>query len=387
MYLLTQNIYINILKKFIYLQNKKSKIMKNILDQVFLGNTVKDYLISLIAFVIVAIILWVFKRFFINRLKKIAKKTKTEIDDVLIKCLQLINWPLYLAIALWVAFKFIYVAPNINKIYNYFVTIIIIYYAVKIIIVWINYFTDNITKKRVEEGRATDAGIIKLINNILKGILWLIAILILLDNFGVNITALIAGLGIGGLAIAFALQAILGDVMASFSIYFDRPFDIGDFIIVDNLSGNVKKIGIKSTKIDSLSGEEIIIPNKDLGNSRVRNYKRMQKRRILFTLRVTYETPLEKLKMIPDIITKIVNENEICNLDRVNFYKFGDYSLIFEVVYYVLDPDYKVYMDIQQKINFEIKESFEKEGIEFAYPTHTLFVNPSINNDIKTELL
>jgi|LFRM01.1.fsa_nt_gb small-conductance mechanosensitive channel len=387
MYLLTQNIYINILKKFIYLQNKKSKIMKNILDQVFLGNTVKDYLISLIAFVIVAIILWVFKRFFINRLKKIAKKTKTEIDDVLIKCLQLINWPLYLAIALWVAFKFIYVAPNINKIYNYFVTIIIIYYVVKIIIVWINYFTDNITKKRVEEGRATDAGIIKLINNILKGILWSIAILILLDNFGVNITTLIAGLGIGGIAIAFALQAILGDVMASFSIYFDRPFDIGDFIIVDNLSGNVKKIGIKSTKIDSLSGEEIIIPNKDLGNSRVRNYKRMQKRRILFTLRVTYETPLEKLKMIPDIITKIVNENEICNLDRVNFYKFGDYSLIFEVVYYVLDPDYKVYMDIQQKINFEIKESFEKEGIEFAYPTHTLFVNPSINNDIKTELL
>lgn len=387
MYLLTQNIYINILKKFIYLQNKKSKIMKNILDQVFLGNTVKDYLISLIAFVIVAIILWVFKRFFINRLKKIAKKTKTEIDDVLIKCLQLINWPLYLAIALWVAFKFIYVAPNINKIYNYFVTIIIIYYVVKIIIVWINYFTDNITKKRVEEGRATDAGIIKLINNILKGILWSIAILILLDNFGVNITTLIAGLGIGGIAIAFALQAILGDVMASFSIYFDRPFEIGDYIVTGDIAGNVKKIGIKSTKIDSLTGEEIIIPNKDLGNSRVRNYKRMQKRRILFTLRVTYETPLEKLKMIPDIITKIVNENEICNLDRVNFYKFGDYSLIFEVVYYVLDPDYKVYMDIQQKINFEIKESFEKEGIEFAYPTHTLFVNPSINNDIKTELL
>lgn len=361
--------------------------MENFLDQAFWGNTVKDYLISLIAFVIVALILWVFKRIFLNRLKKIAKKTKTEIDDVLIKCLQLINWPLYLAIALWVAFKFIYIAPNINKIYNYFVTIIIIYYAVKIIIVWINYFTDNITKKRVEEGRATDAGIIKLINNILKGILWVIAILILLDNFGVNITTLIAGLGIGGLAIAFALQAILGDVMASFSIYFDRPFDIGDFIIVGDLSGNVKKIGIKSTKIDSLSGEEIIIPNKDLGNSRVRNYKRMQKRRILFTLGVTYDTPLAKLKMIPDIITKIVNENEICNLDRVNFHKFGDYSLIFEVVYYVLDPDYKVYMDIQQKINFEIKESFEKEGIEFAYPTHTLFVNPSINNDIKTELL
>ena len=361
--------------------------MENILNQSFWGNTVKDYLISLIAFIIVAILLWVFKSIFLNRLKKIAKKTKTEIDDVIIKCLQLINWPLYLAIALWVAFKFIYVAPVINKIYNYFVTIIIIYYAARIITVWINYFTNNITKKRVEEGRATDAGIIKLINNILKGILWIIAILILLENFGVNITTLIAGLGIGGIAIAFALQAILGDVIASFSIYFDRPFEIGDYIVTGDIAGNVKKIGIKSTKIDSLTGEEIIIPNKDLGNSRVRNYKRMQKRRILFTLRVTYETPLEKLKMIPDIITKIVNENEICNLDRVNFYKFGDYSLIFEVVYYVLDPDYKVYMDIQQKINFEIKESFEKEGIEFAYPTRTIFVNSSNNNDIKTELL
>jgi len=361
--------------------------MENILNQTFWGNTVKDYLISLIAFIIVAILLWVFKSIFLNRLKKIAKKTKTEIDDVIIKCLQLINWPLYLAIALWVAFKFIYVAPNINKIYNYFVTIIIIYYVVKIIIVWINYFTDNITKKRVEEGRATDAGIIKLINNILKGILWSIAILILLDNFGVNITTLIAGLGIGGIAIAFALQAILGDVMASFSIYFDRPFDIGDFIIVDNLSGNVKKIGIKSTKIDSLTGEEIIIPNKDLGNSRVRNYKRMQKRRISFTFGITYDTPIAKLKMIPDIITKIINENEICNLDRVHFNKFGDYNLIFEVVYYIMDPDYNLYMDIQQKINFEIKESFEKEGIEFAYPTRTIFVNSSNNNDIKTELL
>jgi len=361
--------------------------MENILDKTFWGNTVNDYLISLIAFVIVAIILWVFKSIFLNRLKKFAKKTKTEIDDVIIKCLQLINWPLYLAIALWVAFKFIYIAPNINKIYNYLVTIIIIYYAARIITVWINYFTNNITKKRVEEGRATDAGIIKLINNILKGILWIIAILILLENFGVNITTLIAGLGIGGIAIAFALQAILGDVMASFSIYFDRPFEIGDYIVIGDLSGNVKKIGIKSTKIDSLTGEEIIIPNKDLSNSRVRNYKRMQKRRISFTLGVTYDTPLAKLKMIPDIVTKIVNENEICNLDRVNFYKFGDYSLIFEVIYYVLDPDYKVYMDIQQKINFEIKESFEKEGIEFAYPTHTIFVNPSNDNDIKTELL
>lgn len=200
-----------------------------------------------------------------------------------------------------------------------------------------------------------------MINNILKGILWSIAILILLDNFGVNITTLIAGLGIGGIAIAFALQAILGDVMASFSIYFDRPFEIGDYIVTGDIAGNVKKIGIKSTKIDSLTGEEIIIPNKDLGNSRVRNYKRMQKRRILFTLRVTYETPLEKLKMIPDIITKIVNENEICNLDRVNFYKFGDYSLIFEVVYYVLDPDYKVYMDIQQKLILKLKKVSKKK--------------------------
>jgi len=111
----------------------------------------------------------------------------------------------------------------------------------------------------------------------LKGILWIIAILILLENFGVNITTLIAGLGIGGIAIAFALQAILGDVIASFSIYFDRPFEIGDYIVTGDIAGNVKKIGIKSTKIDSLTGEEIIIPNKDLGNSRVRNYKRMQK--------------------------------------------------------------------------------------------------------------
>lgn len=362
--------------------------MENFLSQTFWGNTVKEFIISLIAFIVTASILWVFKTIFLNRLKKLAKKTTTEIDDVLVRCLRLINWPLYLAIALWVAFKFINIAPDISKIYNYFVTIIIIYYTTRIIIVWINYFTDNIAKKRVEEGRVTDVGIIKLINNILKAILWVIAALILLENFGVNITTLVAGLGIGGIAIAFSLQAILGDVIASFSIYFDRPFDIEDFIIVGDISGIVKKIGIKSTKLESLSGEEIIISNKDLGNSRVRNYKRMQKRRIVFTLGVTYDTPSEKLKKIPEIITNIINDIEICTIDRVHFHKYGDFSLIFEIVYYILDPDYKIYMENQQKINFAIKEIFEKEGIEFAYPTQTIYVN-ELNNEnyIKTELL
>lgn len=215
----------------------------------------------------------------------------------------------------------------------------------------------------------------------------MVAILIVLENFGFNIKTILAGIGIGGIAIAFALQAILGDILACFSIYFDRPFDIGDYITFNDISGNVKKIGIKSTKIDSLWGEEIIVSNKDLSNNIVKNYKRMQKRRIEFFFGVLYETPIEKLKMIPDIVREVIGEIEICQVDRVHFYKIGDYSFNFDVVYYVLDPDYSKYMEVQQQINFALKERFEKENIVFAYPTQTVYLNNNNNEVTKSYVI
>lgn len=206
-------------------------------------------------------------------------------------------------------------------------------------------------------------------------ILWSIVLLLALDNMGVDVTALIAGLGVGGIAVALAAQNILGDLFASLSIVLDKPFLLGDFIIVGDQMGTVEKVGLKTTRIRALSGEQLIFANTDLLQSRIRNFKRMQERRVVFKIGVIYETPQPKLAAIPQMIRDIVESQEKTRFDRSHFSEFGNFSLNFETVYYVLAPDYAVYMDIQQAINLAIFEKFAAEGIEFAYPTQKLFLD------------
>jgi len=228
--------------------------------------------------------------------------------------------------------------------------------------------------KKVSASKTLDKSLSGALKVIKFGV-WSLAVIFLLDNLGFKISTVIAGLGIGGVAIALAAQAVLGDLFSYFSIIFDRPFEIGDFIIVGDLLGTIEHIGIKTTRVRSLGGEQLIFPNSDLTNSRVRNYKRMQKRRVVFKLGVTYDTPLAKLKEIPKIIEGSIKGVADTIFDRAHFSSYGDFSLTFEVVYYVLSSDYNKYMDIQQEINFKIKEEFEKKAIEFAFPTQTLYVN------------
>jgi len=204
---------------------------------------------------------------------------------------------------------------------------------------------------------------------------WSIAGVFILDNLGYNISAVVAGLGISGIAVALAAQTILGDLFNYFVILFDRPFKRGDFVIIDDFLGVIVHIGIKTTRIQSLWGEELVFSNTDLTSSRIKNYKKMEKRRVLFKLGVTYQTTSEQIKKIPQIIRGIIEKVEDTIFDRAHFQSYGDFSLDIESVYYVIGNDYNKYMDIQQQINFAIKEAFEKEGIEFAYPTRTLFVN------------
>jgi small-conductance mechanosensitive channel len=206
--------------------------------------------------------------------------------------------------------------------------------------------------------------------------LWTFITFLALDNLGVNITALVAGLGVGGIAVALAVQNILGDLFASFSIVLDKPFVIGDFIAVGDYLGTVEHVGLKTTRVRSLSGEQVIFANSDLLNSRVRNFKRMSERRVEFTLGVTYETPREKLKAIPQMIQAIVERQPLTRFDRAHFKTYGDYALQFEVVFYILNPDYTTYMDTQQAINLEIYQAFGAAGIDFAYPRQTLLVTP-----------
>ena len=226
-------------------------------------------------------------------------------------------------------------------------------------------------KVALEEDKAV-AGSIGIIRFLARVLIWALVLLLTLDNLGVDITALVAGLGIGGIAVALALQNVLGDLLASLSIALDQPFVLGDFVIVGEHMGTIEYIGIKSTRLRSLTGEQIVMSNADLLASRLRNYGRMKERRVVFTIGVTYDTPREKLREIAPLIRRIVEEREGVRFDRAHFAKYGPYSLDFEVVYHVLSPDFGRYMDVQQDVNFRIHEAFEALGVEFAYPTQVL---------------
>lgn len=202
-----------------------------------------------------------------------------------------------------------------------------------------------------------------------RAAIWLVAILMILDNAGVNITTLVASLGIGGIAVALALQNILGDLFSSLSIVLDKPFVVGDFIIVDDAVGTVEYVGLKTTRIRSLGGEQIVFSNSDLLKSRIRNYKHMQTRRIVFSIRVAHEVSRAQLRAIPGILREAVEAQPQVTFDRAHFKGYATSSLEFEVVYYVQVPDYNVYMDVQQEINLTLFDRFAAEGIEFAYPT------------------
>jgi small-conductance mechanosensitive channel len=206
-------------------------------------------------------------------------------------------------------------------------------------------------------------------------VVWAAVLLVLLDNLGVDITALIAGLGVGGIAVALAAQNVLGDLFSSLSIVFDKPFVVGDFIVVGDFMGSVEHIGLKTTRLRSLSGEQVVFSNSDLLNSRVRNYGRMFERRVVCPIGVTYQTAAAKLRRIPAIIREIVEGQDKVRFDRAHFQGFGDSALTFEFVYYVLTPDYNYYMDVQQSINLALFEKLAGEGVEFAYPTQTVFVS------------
>jgi len=205
---------------------------------------------------------------------------------------------------------------------------------------------DHRRKVTLEEDKAV-AGSIGIIRFVARLAVWAMVLLLTLENLGVDITALVAGLGIGGIAVALALQNVLGDLLASLSIALDQPFVIGDFVIVGEHMGTVEYIGIKSTRVRSLTGEQIVMSNADLLSSRLRNYGRMYQRRVVFTLGVTYETPRERLTEIPRLLRQVIEAQHGVRLERAHFATFGACSLDFEIVYHVLSPDYGRYMDAQ----------------------------------------
>jgi small-conductance mechanosensitive channel len=244
-------------------------------------------------------------------------------------------------------------------------------WASHIVVGWIAWYAAS----KAEQNRAV-ANALGLIQLFARVVVWSIAFLLILNNLGFDVTALVAGLGIGGIAVALAAQNILGDLFASLAIVLDQPFVVGDFVVLGDKMGTVERIGIKTTRIRSLSGEELIVANADLLASRIHNFKRMAERRVVFTIGVTYETPAEKLERLPELLRAIVEAQQLVRFDRAHFARYGDFALVYEVVYWVLSADYNVYMDIQQRINVAIYRQLQDLGVEFARPTPTISIAP-----------
>ncbi len=347
--------------------------MQEILDHSIFGNTVFNYLSALgILFASMAFV-YVFKTYILSRLKKWADTTDTTIDDLLIKAVEKSLLPMLYFGVFYIALQFLTLSPSFNHGLNIAAIILITFLFVKTLIAAINYGLHsylNDTPDIVSEGLQ-----FKGISRLISFIVWALALVFLLDNLGVKISAVVAGLGIGGIAVALAAQAVLGDLFSYFVIFFDKPFATGDFITVGDKMGVVEHIGIKTTRIRALGGEQLVFSNTDLTNSRVHNYKKMEQRRVVFKLGVTYQTPSKKLKAIPQIVKESIEDQTDASFDRGHFTSYGDSSLNFEFVYYVTGADYNKYMDIQQAINLAIFDAFEREEIEFAYPTQTIFVN------------
>lgn len=338
------------------------------------GNSLNDYVIAVGIFIGLAVIFKIIQWVILLRLARLAEKTETDIDDTLIKVVKSLKPGFYYFVAFFFATKSLTFTALTTTIINSLLLVWVVYQAITALHILIDYVLGKKTKL---DGGKEGQGMINMLGNIAKWSLWVIGGLLVLSNLGVNITSLVAGLGIGGLAIALALQNVLSDLFSSFSIYFDKPFQVGDYIVVGEHSGTVEKIGIKTTRIRALQGEEIIIANQELTSARVQNFKKLKERRISTSFGVTYETNNEKLKKIPDLIQKIVEAEPNIRFNRVYFTTFADSALVFDLVYYVMSDEYPVYLEAQQNMNFKIKEAFEKEGIDMAYPTQTVYLSKS----------
>ena len=343
------------------------------LDTVFFNNDIRTWLSALALAVLIILVLSVIKRRLLSRFLDLTKKTKIAYDDLLIKMLMDTKLLLIVIVALYFGSLLLTLPkaaqPWLDNI------------AFLAVLLQIGFWGNALITNAIEDYRAENLGkaaghvtTFRVLSFVAKLVLFSVILLLALDNFGIEITTLLTGLGVGSVAVALAVQNILADLFAALSIALDQPFVIGDFVVVDEYMGTVEKLGLKTTRVRSLSGEQLVFSNNDLLNSRIRNYKRMGERRIDFSFGIIYQTPAEKIRAIPDMVREIIDQYELARFDRAHFKEFGDSALNFEVVYYILSPDYNDYMDVQQNINLDLFQKFEQEGIEFAYPTQTIFM-------------
>ncbi len=348
------------------------------LNQVFLNNTLAAYGIAIAILIAGFILIQLVRSAILSSLQRWEKQQQSPLDQRLVN---IFSQPLMRL--LYIGTVYIAIANlNLHPILGQTLQVLAVLIATVTGIQFLSQFSEYLLRSYlVRKGNPELEQSFNALTPLIRAIFWAVGFVFLLDNLGFDISAVVASLGIGGLAIAFAAQGILQDLFSYFSIVFDRPFAIGDFIVVGDYLGTVEQIGIKTTRLKSLSGEQLILANTDLTSSRVRNFKRMEQRRIVFTLGVIYETSAEKLKQIPAMIENIIQAVEGVKFDRAHFASYGDFSLNYEVVYLVNTGDFNTYMNCQQQINFALFEAFAAAGIEFAYPTQVHYLQKQEQTD------
>jgi small-conductance mechanosensitive channel len=344
-------------------------------EQEFYGNTLVEWATALGVVVVTTVVLRLVFRLLLGRMEALSRRTSNDLDDLAVELLAKTKTLFILLVALYFGSRPLVLSESIDGIFRG-----VLYAGIMLQIgFWgmgvINYLVRHYKAQEMEDdpGFATAIGAMGFI---LRMALWVVLVLTFLKSaLAVDITAFVASLGIGGVAVALALQNVLGDLLASLSIVLDKPFVIGDFIVVDDMAGTVEYVGLKTTRIRSISGEQLVFSNSDLLGSRIRNYKRMEERRVVFEVGVVYGTPSQELRDIPTLVREAVESQANARFDRSHFKGFGASSLDYESVYFMSVPDYDAYMDTQQAINLALYETFESRGIEFAFPTRTVFVH------------
>lgn len=346
------------------------------MDKIYFQNSVQDYLIALGIILVGSAFINLFKKRFFIRFKEWSNRTESKFDDFFVDALDRFGIPALHFAIIYIGLSYLSLPAKGDTMLRNATTVVLTFLFIRLFSSVILMLLRSYVRRqdRGEEKVLQLGGLILIIN----AVIWIIGLLFLFDNMGYDVTAMVTGLGIGGIAIALAAQNILGDLFNYFVIFFDRPFEVNDFLVVGDKKGTVEYIGIKTTRLKSLSGEQLIFSNSDLTSSRIHNFKRMESRRILFNVGVIYDTSPENIKQIPTILKTAVEDQPLTQFDRAHFLEFGDSSLNFEVVYFVLSSEYNVYMDIQQNINLRIFEEFAVKGIEFAYPTTTVYVKKTL---------
>jgi small-conductance mechanosensitive channel len=348
--------------------------MQSFWQQVYWGNTVMAYVIAAGGLILAWIVIRIVKNIFINRVEKFAKKTSNTYDDLFTNIIERFIIPWLYIFANYSIIQQLNLHPRLDKILDGAMAFVTMFFAVRLINYMIQVTLSGYMRRRGESEER-----IKHLSGMLivvKGFVWVIGLLTLARNFGFDVSTLLASLGVGGIAIALASQAILGDLFSYLVIFFDKPFEIGDAVTLGNdVTGTIEYIGIKTTRIRSVSGEQLVISNTNMTNSTIRNWKRMEQRRVAFKIGVEYNTAYKLLQEIPGLVKEIIEQQQQVRFDRAHLQEFGSYSINFEIVYFITEPDYNLFMDTHQAVLFRIHEEFSQRGIGFAYPTQTLFIS------------